>query len=139
MAPAGKKLRKLAGAGNSTVQINYTAIDPYPYLGLSYYRLKQTDFDGQFAYSEIRVVEMMGLQSTRIKIYPNPGKTQITIEGRKSELAEFKLYNLYGQDVTASVRVTGRSNATLTMDISNLPNGVYTLKTKNNTRKIIKQ
>ena len=121
------------------MQINYTAIDPYPYLGLSYYRLKQTDFDGQFSYSDIQVVNVKELESMLLKIYPNPGKTQITIEGRKSELAEVKLYNLFGQDVSASVRVTGRSNATLTMDISNLPNGVYILKTKNNTRKIIKQ
>jgi len=39
------------GAGNSTSQLHYEEfdLDPYP---STYYRLKQTDFDGQFVYSQ---------------------------------------------------------------------------------------
>jgi hypothetical protein len=38
------------GAGNSNQRLNYEYIDDYPYHGISYYRLKQTDFDGKFEY-----------------------------------------------------------------------------------------
>nr|WKN34452.1 hypothetical protein K4G66_18915 [Tunicatimonas sp. TK19036] len=36
------------GAGNSHEIRTYSYSDPYPANGLSYYRLKQTDFDGKF-------------------------------------------------------------------------------------------
>ena len=43
---------KTAGAGNSTLTLNYNFDDTHPVFGISYYRLKQTDFDGAFSYSQ---------------------------------------------------------------------------------------
>lgn len=40
----------VAGAGNSNQQLSYQLADYMPLQGLSYYRLKQTDFDGQYEY-----------------------------------------------------------------------------------------
>ena len=40
------------GAGNSDLTLYYKAIDNSPLEGLSYYRLKQTDYDGTFTYSD---------------------------------------------------------------------------------------
>jgi hypothetical protein len=42
-----------AGAGNSSTVKNYSGVDPSPYLGVSYYRLKQTDFNGSYSYSDV--------------------------------------------------------------------------------------
>lgn len=42
---------KINGAGNSNSIINYNSYDNNPYKGISYYRLKQTDFDGKYTYS----------------------------------------------------------------------------------------
>ena len=39
------------GAGNSNISLNYNFIDDSPLKGINYYRLKQTDFDGVFSYS----------------------------------------------------------------------------------------
>ncbi|PKR80526.1 hypothetical protein CW751_09125 [Brumimicrobium salinarum] len=44
-------LKTLNGAGNSTHTLKYRWTDQSPYSGISYYRLKQTDFDGKFSYS----------------------------------------------------------------------------------------
>ncbi len=41
---------------NSTVMLNYETWDEYPLQGLQYYRLKQTDMDGEFTYSELKPV-----------------------------------------------------------------------------------
>ncbi|MCK6650293.1 MAG: DUF2341 domain-containing protein, partial [Bacteroidia bacterium] len=41
------------GAGNSSVHQNYQFIDHDPYEAITYYRLKQTDFDGAFSRSHI--------------------------------------------------------------------------------------
>jgi len=43
-------LAYVEGAGDSNYQIDYDYTDEYPYHGISYYRLKQTDFDGKFEY-----------------------------------------------------------------------------------------
>lgn len=59
------------GAGNSSSELTYSAIDAAPYQNLSYYRLKQTDFNGDFSYSNVVVIE--NLNSNPIfSIYPNP-------------------------------------------------------------------
>ena len=49
-------LLKKPGAGNSTSNLYYTATDLNPHSGFSYYRLKQTDYDGKFTYSNIETV-----------------------------------------------------------------------------------
>jgi hypothetical protein len=50
---------------------NYATIDENPLKGISYYRLKQTDFDGKFTYSNIEIINnISGLSS--VKFYPNP-------------------------------------------------------------------
>ncbi len=62
---------ELKGAGNSNEENNYRTIDQNPYTGYNYYRLKQVDFDGEFAYSQLRTVYF---ESTTLVfgIYPNP-------------------------------------------------------------------
>ncbi|MCX6274393.1 MAG: FG-GAP-like repeat-containing protein, partial [Bacteroidetes bacterium] len=46
------------GAGNSTQTLKYEYLDHQPYPGINYYRLKQTDVDGAFKYSELIVVKL---------------------------------------------------------------------------------
>lgn len=41
------------GEGNSTRTIDYEFTDIMPYQGVSYYRIKQVDYNGEFAYSDI--------------------------------------------------------------------------------------
>ncbi|MFM7015291.1 MAG: GEVED domain-containing protein [Bacteroidota bacterium] len=41
---------------NSNIMLNYTTYDEHPLYGLQYYRLKQTDFNGDYSYSEPQAV-----------------------------------------------------------------------------------
>ena len=41
------------GSGTTPLRNDYSTQDPRPYSSLSYYRLKQTDFDGAFEYADI--------------------------------------------------------------------------------------
>ena len=50
----------LKGSGNSNQELSYSLYDYLPYQGDSYYRLKQTDFDGNFTYSSIQIVSFLG-------------------------------------------------------------------------------
>jgi hypothetical protein len=64
------RVTTVKGAGNSSVTRQYFATDAYPNEGQSYYRLKQTDYDGHFTYSAPVAVNV---ENTNVlKIYPNP-------------------------------------------------------------------
>lgn len=46
-------IANISGAGNSQEMNEYTVIDPINDASLNYYRLKQTDYDGKFIYSDL--------------------------------------------------------------------------------------
>ena len=65
------------GAGNSSNLLTYSFMDDYPLLATTYYRLKQTDFNGKFTYSDI-VANECG--KGNINVYPNPVENELTIQ-----------------------------------------------------------
>ncbi|MBX7181105.1 MAG: T9SS type A sorting domain-containing protein [Bacteroidia bacterium] len=69
------EVTKVDAANFSNNTLNYSAIDPNPFEGLSYYRLKEVDNDGQFEYSELRPVQFSkGAVDQGIEIFPNPNQ-----------------------------------------------------------------
>lgn len=56
------------GAGTTNQRTNYRDIDTRPAAGLSYYRLKQTDFDGKWSYSNIQSVFMNNASVELLKV-----------------------------------------------------------------------
>lgn len=62
---------EIDGAGNSTTVLNYSFPDNNPYFGLAYYRLKQTDFDGNYSYSAIEAIDFSD-EEFAFTIFPNP-------------------------------------------------------------------
>ncbi len=127
------------GAGNSNAILNYSIIDKHPYLGHSYYRLKNTDFDGQFKYSQIRNVNVKKLDNSEVEIYPNPATNQITVKGNFNELKGVVLYNTLGQNVTSLVGQIITNENQVIIDLSKLSKGIYYVKTKTTANKVYKQ
>lgn len=67
-----EQVDKVDGAGNSTQVNSYSTVDKNPYSGISYYRLKQTDFDGKYEYSNLVSVEQDNSKSFNFNVFPNP-------------------------------------------------------------------
>lgn len=66
-------ISSVKGAGNTSTSSKYSYIDDNPHSPVSYYRLKQVDFDGKF---EIFKVVSVNLNPIReIVVYPNPVAT----------------------------------------------------------------
>lgn len=69
---------QIDGAGNSSTMLNYSATDNKPLYGISYYRLKQTGFDGRTDFSKI--VSLNNLASNAaLNVYPNPAVNGQTV------------------------------------------------------------
>lgn len=66
-------LQIIRGAGNSTQVLNYFYKDLYPLLGDNYYRLRQTDYDGNTETFEIKHVRFSDSNKS-IFLYPNPSR-----------------------------------------------------------------
>ena len=124
------------GQGNSSILSDYSTIDKNPLSGTSYYRLKQTDFDGQYTYSKTESVVMERIQNTSISVYPNPSNDQITISGNKNELSTIQIFNNLGVDVTELTNSISGETTKKVLDISELSVGLYYIKTKTATRMI---
>ena len=134
-----EKLKRIDGAGNSSTTLTYSARDERPYKGMSYYRLKQTDFNGQFEYSDIKSVNTNGFNSESVIIHPNPTNGVISISGTKSELAEIKIFNTFGQDISKVVNIVHTNETSATVDLSSLSQGMYYVKTKTKVSKVYKE
>lgn len=132
-----EEIKKIDGSGNSSYLLNYSEIDYTPYNGISYYRLKQTDFDGKFEYSEISSVNVN--DETNFHIFPNPANNQITILAANSEFEEITIYNSLGQNVTILTQQNFENEGKLIIDLSKLSSGIYYLKSKTTAYKVYKQ
>ncbi len=130
-------INRINGAGNSSTLLAYSTIDDDPYLEVSYYRLKQTDFDGEFSYSNIKRINF-NLVNNQIEIFPNPTKKQITITGNKSEIETINIYNILGQNVTNKTIIKKLDNKVI-IELTKLSEGTYCIRTKTTANKVYKQ
>jgi poly(3-hydroxybutyrate) depolymerase len=70
----------------------------------------------------------------KIKVYPNPTNSKITVTGASNQTIEYSIFNVFGQLVLSG---SGTSD-TLQINLSELDSQVYFLKINNKVIKIIK-
>lgn len=84
----------LSENGKSTLKLEYSYTDNNPLNGRNYYRLKQTDHNGTYAYSNVEMISLDKLKA--IDIYPNPATDKISIAGLDRE-ASVSVYDVSGK------------------------------------------
>lgn len=109
---------KVAGAGNSIQPKTYSLIDHAPNFGVSYYRLKQVDFNGDFSSSDLVAVNYVG--HATITIFPNPSSGHLLILCELPE-AVVEITNVAGA-LVYSGQLSRSSNA---INIANQAPGLY--------------
>jgi len=70
-----------------------------PYTGVSYYRLKQVDFDGLYTYSQLVSINLEGLEI--IIIYSNPSSDYFDylVGSSQQDIVIISVVNTLGQTV----------------------------------------
>ena len=112
----------IQGAGNSTHLLNYSDKDFHPFTGISYYRLKQTDYDGKYTYSKI--VSVNYNTSNSINIHPNPSKNGIFYIEQFQNVKQIKVIDALGQLVKTHTNIN-----TKILNLSACKKGIYYLVT----------
>jgi hypothetical protein len=84
---------KVKGMGTKVTETSYSSRDTAPFKGISYYRLKQTDFDGRFSYSNVVSVSIDGTDLW--SVFPNPTDAdQFYLQLGKDEIGKTTLIEL---------------------------------------------
>lgn len=131
-------LAQIKGAGNSQLTKKYAfqwqnegANQP------AYYRLKQTDFDGQFAYSKILTVAACLEEELQVAIYPNPTSNIVSLSYSLglNQTGFVSIYDILGQQIFYAKELPN------SIDLSAQPNGIYFMhlsnQGKNQIQKIV--
>ncbi len=120
---------------NSNIMLNYSTYDEHPVYGLQYYRLKQTDYNGEYTYSEPRSVW-----------FGSRAPFDITnVYGEASASNDINVDFMYNSNEPVSVIITDASGRVLYQEEnvvaskgensiklnSTLPHGLYFITLKN--------
>ncbi len=121
-----EKVATIPGAGNSSVQQHYSLSDPKPCQGTSYYRLSQTDFNGN-----MEVFDLVSVSCGTVGealLYPNPASTSFSLTGNLNAKDQLKLYSANGELVRDFSEQLIEAKSLLTIDVRNISPGVYLLQ-----------
>jgi hypothetical protein len=133
------------GAGNSSAPIDYRFTDLYPLPGISYYRLKQTDFNGAFSYSKIVKVNIIKSAENTFSVYPNPAHINFTAQFSSEEIlnAQVSIYDMSGKKILSQNFIASEGTNSQNIDIAKIDAGIYIVEFTSglikNTLKLIKK
>lgn len=108
------------GFGTTVESQYYNTSDFNPYQGITYYRLKQVDFDGAYAYSNIVAVEVN--EEIKFNIYPNPSNGIVNIESNINGTIEIINQSgnlIYSEEIFESSK---------TINLQELAAGIYYIR-----------
>ena len=107
----------VSGAGNSNTVNSYSCLDREAGTARSYYRLKQTDFDGTYSYSDVvHAGNCSGVGS--LEIFPIPASTHFQVRSSDA-VKHIRIIDNKGQHVHSSPGYVER------VDIDKLKPGLY--------------
>lgn len=113
------QIATIDGNGNSNSIKNYKFLDSNPSNGFNYYRLKQTDYNGYYFYSNIISIE--NANSATVLVYPNPSKDIVTIDISEN-FESLRIYNMLGEVVYENV------SSQTKFQFNPIADGIYVIK-----------
>lgn len=114
------------GAGNSTFSLSYKAVDEEPYQGVSYYRLKQTDYDGKYTYSDLVPIKFES-QAGLVVLNPNPAHDDLSVIVYSQDHVPgiITIISSQGQKVFETSKELEKGINRISVDLTGMAKGVY--------------
>ncbi|MEM6267818.1 MAG: T9SS type A sorting domain-containing protein [Bacteroidota bacterium] len=124
-ADAGQfhEIDRIEGAGDSDVRLDYQYIDRSPLSGTSYYRLKQTDLNGETSYTEIKSVYFGGWGA--MSVYQRDRDRNLVVESLPEDVVRVELLSISGQILRTTAEInTGKAM----LETQGLADGMYLVR-----------
>ncbi|MFN3403106.1 MAG: T9SS type A sorting domain-containing protein [Cytophagaceae bacterium] len=92
---------------------------------INYYRIKQTDYNGEYSYSN--TISITGESEFKATFYPNPtsGIATLNINSSKSEYVSYKISDIYGRVVFQGKTQINIGNSEISLELQNISDGIY--------------
>lgn len=129
----------ISAVGNSSSPVSYSLTDNSQFVDTTYYyRLKNTDFNGAYSYSDtIKILYNSSVTTVKelkvnlfSKIYPNPTTDEITIQietGARMQEPRIEVYDAVGKKVK---EVSEIKENEVKISLVNVNKGIYFVKLK---------
>ncbi len=117
-------------AGNSNHQNEYSQVDESPGGGVSYYRLKQVDFNGtEKIYDPVSA--NCNVENDKIMAYSTPSKNKLTVQvvsSRNKVITQLQVIDLSGKIVAAQDLRLIKGENEVSFNLANFGHGVYIVR-----------
>ncbi len=120
------EIATVRGAGNSSVERNYSFADKGSSKGVAYYRLTQTDFDGHA--ERFKEISAKCNKNGRPSVYAynnQQGNIIITIQSDMNDRYAAKLFDAFGKNVSNLSFDSGKGFSMYKIDIAAVSSGIY--------------
>ncbi len=117
--------------GNSNTELTYNYTHTSPAKGNLYYRIRQTDVNGNYMYSKVLSV-INSCDKAPVVVYPNPAKDKLTIQLSGTARQTVMVHDAQGRLMT---QISG-SGGSHEIVVSNWAKGIYTLTILQESKKI---
>ena len=122
-------LTRVEGAGKSTTERTYNSQDDFPFADKNYYRLKQTDNQGNYSYSKAIAVIMKGQgQALHASYGTGSEKIDLSYFSEKKENALLRVFDSKGQQLYSMNLPVSQGRNDYKINSSLFPYGKYQLK-----------
>ncbi len=130
------------GAGNSTKTLSYSTEDFNPPQGTIYYRLKQTDFNGFFTYSNVIAVktkiDSLGLLASQP--FYNGNVIETFVKNIDNNSLKVEITTITGSRVFSEIYHPTQNDLKLNINTSGLVKGtLYFMKINNEKETVVKK
>lgn len=126
---------RIKSLGNSSTRTDYISKDNDPGSGRMYYRLKQTDADGTFSYSNIVDLDISAEESIRVFPNPNTGSFQVHLFHFKGQTLHFRISDAAGKIYKTQTYFVTENDETLSSPLGeDLKPGLYLLLIEANAK-----
>ncbi len=139
-------IAQIDGAGTTNNPKSYQITDDMPFVGTSYYRIKQIDVDNKVYYFPIKDIFVQNIQN--LIIYPNPTTEKVFVKleinnNTQINSTKIEVFDQMGRKNNCEITQNNDQNNTLIeINLANLPSGIYLIKIVENgnitTKKVIK-
>lgn len=132
-----KVLGNVGGAGTTSTTHYYSFEDTKPVSGISYYRLKQVDFNGEYTYSSVKCINRPANADKMYKAYVNQDIDAFIVQGEEIAACNIEVYNNLGIKMT-NLSFNPISTDKVVINVGQLPIGTYFIKICNGSKSVVK-